>query len=196
MPSTGSDFFGGFEIKGGRVDAVAHSGGLGAVAEQVAQVGVAALAEHLGAHHAVAVIGLGVDAGVTGRGVKAGPAAARVVLGLGWEEGGAAAHALEGAVGFEVVVFAGEGALGAFLSGDIVLFFGQFLAPFPVGFVDFVVHRNLHGVVLVYIYDEGRGWKLTLFGPVVRGESQDSGNVDFVDFQGVFPGVRGMKIDM
>src|SRR6056297_3411781 len=44
------------QVDAGGVDAVALAGGLGAVGEDVAEVGAAVLAAHLGAHHAEAAV--------------------------------------------------------------------------------------------------------------------------------------------
>src|SRR5687768_11488009 len=80
----------GLEDERGRVDAVAQARGARPIIEDVAQVGAAALARHLGAGpEGGAVLVLGEVAGQDG-GPEAGPAGARVVLRLGGEEGEAA----------------------------------------------------------------------------------------------------------
>ena len=69
------------EVERAGVDAVAQAGRLGAVVEDVAEVGVAAAADDFGAAHEEAVVGLGLD-GVVDRLVEeARPAGAGVELG-------------------------------------------------------------------------------------------------------------------
>src|SRR5436305_8983593 len=103
------------------IDAVADSGRLGAVREDMPEVAAAVRAGHLRPHHAVARVGLFVD-GVRGRRrVERGPAAAGVVLRLRAEQLGPAAGATVRPVLEDVVVLAGERGLGALLSKDAVL---------------------------------------------------------------------------
>ena len=104
-----------------------------AVVEDVAEVGVAVLADDLGAAHEEAVVGAQLDVLEVGRLGEAGPAGAGVELGVGGEELGAAADAAVHAGGLLVDVGAGEGALGAGLAGDLVLLRRQLLAPLLVG---------------------------------------------------------------
>src|SRR5437588_683216 len=83
----------GLEVQGQRVDAVALAGRLRTVVEYVPQVRLARRAEDLGAAHEQAVVGLGIHRVVLGRRREAGPAGARVELGLRGEQLGAAGRA-------------------------------------------------------------------------------------------------------
>src|SRR5205807_7515955 len=108
--------------------------------EDVAQVGAAGAADHLGADHAVGAIGalvhvLGVDWLV-----EAGPAGAGLELGLGVEERLAAADAAVRAIVVAVPVLAREGSLGARPARDLVLLVGQLLTPLLIGLVHLGVH--------------------------------------------------------
>ena len=103
------------------VDAVALPGRAGAVREDVAEMAAAGGAHHLGAHHAVARVGLG-DRRSRGRRLdEARPAGAGVELRVGAEELGAAAGAAVDAGVLRVDVLAGERALGALPPEDLVL---------------------------------------------------------------------------
>src|SRR3989344_6032519 len=97
----------------------------------MSQVGAAVLAAHLGADHAVAVVSHVLDE-VVGSGLPvAGPAAARVELGLRLEELDAAADAAVAALSEVVPVLATEWGLGGGVAGDAK---GQRLGPpLPAG---------------------------------------------------------------
>ncbi|MFM1942999.1 MAG: hypothetical protein RI897_1981 [Verrucomicrobiota bacterium] len=111
----------------------------------MAEVGVAAGAEDFGAAHAVAEVGLGADV-FLGKGLEeAGPAGAGIEFGISGEEGEVAADAGVNAGFFVVVESAAEGAFRAFAAGDDVLFGSELLAPFGVGFDDFVLHLEVGG---------------------------------------------------
>src|SRR5438045_2590683 len=69
-----------------RVHAVAQSGGLGAVREDVAQMAFAAGTEHLGAPHAVTVVGYLFHRALGEGLIEAGPAGAGLKLRLGAEQ--------------------------------------------------------------------------------------------------------------
>src|SRR3954451_19305361 len=69
-----------FEVQRRAVHAVALTGGLGAVREDVAEVGAALAADDLFADHAMGVVDLGVHDFVVGGGEEAGPTAAAVKL--------------------------------------------------------------------------------------------------------------------
>src|SRR3990172_5012711 len=109
------------EVEGDRVHAVALSGRGRTVGEDVAQVRVAAGAEHLGADHPVVAVGLGANPVRSDRGGEARPARAGVELGLRVEELVPAARAAVDPVGLRRVVPAGEGPLGALAAADLVL---------------------------------------------------------------------------
>src|SRR6266480_6498793 len=95
-----------------RIDAVAQSGRAGAVLEHVAEVAVALRAQHFGPDHAVADVALFVDMAVDRGGGKARPAAAGIELGVGFDQGLAAAGAGVGAPPLVMLVFAGERPFG------------------------------------------------------------------------------------
>src|SRR4029077_17264866 len=97
------------QAKADRVDAVALAGGCRAVLEDVSEVRPAAPAGHLGAHHAVAAIGVQVDRVRDRRLREAPPAGAGVELGVGPEELGATGGTAIDAVVVTADVLAGEG---------------------------------------------------------------------------------------
>lgn len=112
----------------------------------MAQVGPALCTHGLDAHHAVAAV-LDLPNG-TGHGKReAGPAAARVELGVGVEQLGTAADAVVTAVGPVAFVLAAEGPLGGRVTRDLVsrglgaLGLQQRL-PFVFGFLDGVGHEE------------------------------------------------------
>lgn len=135
-------FRSGFEFEGGGVHAVAVSGGLGAVGEDVAEVGVAFGTDHFGALHAEGAVVMGGD-GIGFGGVEAGPSARGIEFSLRFEERLAAAAAGVSAGAVVVPIFSGEGAFGAFLAGDVELFGGELLAPLGFGFLDFSWHTPI-----------------------------------------------------
>src|SRR5690242_4543582 len=110
-----------FEFQGAAVDAVALAARAGAVVEDVAEVGVAVLADDLGAPHEEAVVGPQLDVLEVRRLGEAGPPGAGVELRIGGEELGSATDAAVHALGLLVHVGAGEGTLGASLAGDLEL---------------------------------------------------------------------------
>src|SRR5207245_1160217 len=111
------------------VDAEALPGGVGAVVEDVSEVPAATLADDLGALHEKAVVGAELDVlGVLGF-VEAGPAGARLKLGPGVEELGAAPRTGVRPVLVGIHVLAGERSLGALLAEHVVLLGGQLRLP-------------------------------------------------------------------
>src|SRR5690348_8456833 len=127
--------------EGAAVDAVALAAFVGgAVVEDVAEVGVAVLADDLGAAHEEAVVRPQFDVLEVGRLGEAGPAGAGVELGVRGEELGAAADTSVHPVGLLVPVGAGEGALGPGVAGHLVLLGRQLLAPLLLGFLDLRRH--------------------------------------------------------
>src|SRR5262245_22571533 len=74
------------KLQRGRSDAVAQSGRLRPVVEDVTEMGVAAAAQDFDAAHAVAVIGFGRDVLFRSRLPEAGPASARIEFCLRVEE--------------------------------------------------------------------------------------------------------------
>src|SRR5215207_6244709 len=116
--------------QGAAVDAVALAALVGrTVVEDVAEVGVAVLADDLGAAHEEAVVRPQLDVLEVGRLGEAGPAGAGVELGVGGEQLGAAADAAVHALRLLVPVGTGERPLGAGLAGDLELLGRQLLTP-------------------------------------------------------------------
>src|SRR4051812_26917874 len=109
---------------------------MGAVREDVSEVAAAFGAEHLGAHHPVRRVGLLVHGLLARRRRERGPAAAGVVLRVGFEELCAAAGAAVRAVFEGVVVLAAERRLRPLFAEDAVLSGRQLLAPFLLGLLD------------------------------------------------------------
>ena len=98
-------------------------------------MGTAFITHDFNTAHAVTVIGGGLDGvPVHGR-VETRPAGAGIEFGVGTEEFIAATSAAVNARVFTIMIFTGEGALGAFLPADGILFRRQFFFPFLVGFV-------------------------------------------------------------
>src|SRR3990167_2935653 len=148
----------GHEVDGCRVDAVALAGGLGAVVEDMAQVGAAVRAAHFHPHHAVAGVGDALDAAGFDVLAPAGPAAAGVELGVALKQHLPAAHAAVGAVLPVVPVAAGEGTLGGGLARHLVLHRVELGAPLGLALahrVARVVVRMGFGVLLAEgVHDE------------------------------------------
>jgi two-component system, NarL family, response regulator LiaR len=120
------------------VDAVALAALVsGAVVEDVPEVGVAVFADDLRTAHEEAVVGPQLDVLEVGRLGEAGPAGARVELGVGGEELGAATDAAVHPLRLLVDVGAGEGPLGARLAGHLVLLRGELLAPLLLALLNF-----------------------------------------------------------
>src|SRR5664279_2605106 len=133
----------GFELERRGIHAVTHPRRLGAVRKDVAQVGVAGCAHHLGAAHPERVVGLLADVVRGHRRGERWPAGARLELGVRREEGRPAAHAAVGAGAVVVPELPGVGALGALLARDAELLARQLRLPFGIGFVHFVDHGVL-----------------------------------------------------
>src|SRR3954471_22394678 len=123
------------EVHGDAVDAVAQVRRRRAVLEHVTEVAAAAAAVHLGADHAVAAVGRGLDR-ARNRIVEARPAGAALELLLRCEQLLPAAHAGERAGALLVIERAAAGTLGAVAAQDIVLLGGEELAPLLVGVGD------------------------------------------------------------
>src|SRR5260370_25648691 len=101
--------------------------------EDVAEVGVAVGAPHLGPDRAERPVLDQHDSVPLGRLVEAGPAAVGLELGVGGEQLGAAGAALIDAPRLGVGVFAGKWRLGARSPEHLVLLRGQPLTPFFLG---------------------------------------------------------------
>src|SRR6185312_3890792 len=121
-----------FKRQRGRVDAIALAGGLGAIGEDVSEVGAAGGAGGFDAPHAESPVFMLFD-GVRGDGVvEAGPAAAGVELGLRLEQRSIAGGAVVQAIGVVVGQGAGEGTLRALFAHHVVLLRRELGAPFGV----------------------------------------------------------------
>ena len=68
------------EIERCRIDAVAQASRLGAIVEDMTQVSAASITGDLGADHAEAGVCFGMNGGVFGSSVKAGPARTRIIF--------------------------------------------------------------------------------------------------------------------
>src|SRR5690606_19456492 len=122
--------------------AVAQTPGLGTVGEDVAQVAPAVGAADLGPDHPVGVVRERLHLLGVHRLEEAGPAGARLVLGVRGEELLTTAGALVDTFGLGVPVLAGEGPLGAALPQDVVFLRRELGLPLRFGRGDI---RLLHG---------------------------------------------------
>src|SRR5262245_18657989 len=121
------------ELERRRVDAVAKTGRVRPVREDVAEVPATRCAHDLGAHHAVARVDLLVDRSLACGFVERRPAAARVELRLRDEELGPAAGAAVGARLEDVVVLTRERRLGSLVPQNPVLLRIERGPPLGVG---------------------------------------------------------------
>jgi hypothetical protein len=125
------------QFQRGRVDAVAQAAGRRAICEDVAEVGTAVVTGDFGTAHAEAAVDVLIDQFFIVRCVKAGPAAARVKLGFGTKERGAATGTVIGAGVVAVPVLTSKGPLGALFAGYMILVGRKLGAPLGVGLFDF-----------------------------------------------------------
>src|SRR5437667_3520798 len=109
------------ELEGGGVDAIPQARRLGAVFEQMPQVGTALGTLHLGAAHEQAAVLLFTHILLLDRRPETWPTRSGVVLCLRREERLATDHAGIDAGLVVVPVFSGERSLGSFVDTDIVL---------------------------------------------------------------------------
>lgn len=107
------------------------------------QVRIAAAAGHLDAAHAMAEVFMQVDAALVGHIPEAGPAAMRVVLGIGLKQRLSTGGAVVSAIGFLAHILACERALGGGLAQDGILIRAELAAPFGIGLADFRGHGGL-----------------------------------------------------
>src|SRR2546423_8195746 len=110
-------------------------------------------AHDLGAHHPERRVALLVDRLVTRRRREGRPPAARVVLGLGAEELGAAACATVRPRLEQVVVFPRERGFRPLLAEDAVLLGAELRAPLRLGLLDFRHHTPSIGFLLTVLLD-------------------------------------------
>ena len=135
------------EIQRSRIHAIAQASRGGAVFEDMAEVGAAIGAVHLGAGAPEAFVHFGAHSAGSLRIEKRGPAGAAVVFGFGVKQRLVATNAGVDAVSLVVGVFAGEGALGGFVARNVKgqrlsAFFAQLFAPLVISFLDFVVRHG------------------------------------------------------
>jgi hypothetical protein len=134
LPGSG---LGRVQLERAGVDAVALTGGVGAVVEHVPEMTAAALAQHLGAPHEQAPIFAQLDV-LGDRGfVEARPAGPRLEFGVGVKQLSAAAGAAVRAVVLDVDVVAGERSLGGVFAQYLVLLGRESRPPFLVGQMHF-----------------------------------------------------------
>src|SRR5579863_2816187 len=126
------------EVHRHAVDAIAQVRRRRAVLEHVAEMAAAAAALHLGANHAVAAIGYGLDR-TRFRIIKARPAGAALELLVRGEQRLLAAGAIERAGTLLVIERATARPLGAMLAHDVELLRREDFAPFRVGVRDGVM---------------------------------------------------------
>jgi hypothetical protein len=106
----------------------------------MAEMAVAFGAEHFGADHAVADVALLVDMAVDRGRRKTRPAAAGIELGVGFEQGLAAAGAGVGALPLLMLVFAAARPLGRLFAQHRILHRRKLLAPLGLALLDLAGH--------------------------------------------------------
>src|SRR3989344_4744913 len=136
-----------FQFERSRVDAVAQTGWFRAVGKVMTQVRAALGAHDLGATHEEFLVIFFSDVFLVRRLIETRPAGAGVELGVGAEQFGAAAYAAVHTVFMTVVVGAGKGTLGAFLTRDVILLRGELLFPLGVGLGNFRFHGGTSGSI-------------------------------------------------
>src|SRR5438477_6125941 len=119
----------------------------------MAEMAAAIRAHDLGPHHSEGRIALLVDRLVARRRGEGRPAAARVVLGLGAEELGAAARAAVRARLEHVVVLARERRFRPLFAEDAVLLGVELRAPLRLGLLDFRHHTPSIGFLLTVLLE-------------------------------------------
>jgi hypothetical protein len=131
-----------FKTQRDGVEAVAQAGGTRTVLEDVAEVGIAPRTDDFRARHAVAAVDDRFDIFLRHRLEETWPAGAGIEFRVRFEQGQVTADAVVDAILVVIVEHAAEGLFGAFAARDPVLFTGELLLPFLVGFDDF-----LHGMM-------------------------------------------------
>ena len=125
------------KLERGRVDAVAETGGFGAILEDMPEVCIATGAMDFRATHEEGVV-LGA-AHMIGKGcVKAWPTRARLKLGVRVKEIKVAGDAVVDAFLMVVVILAAEGGFCTMLAGDTVLLRSELLLPLSIRLRDFL----------------------------------------------------------
>ena len=156
-----SEFLAGFlfgvVLQGHAVDAVAQSGGIGTVREDVAEMSLAFGAADLGPAREQRPVLVLAHRGGAGGGVEARPAGAGIVFRFRAEERRAAADAMIHAVALLLGIRMTEGALGSVLACHPKLIRRERLAPFRIGLDGFA--RFIHFRFQWFAH----GWGLFLF---------------------------------
>src|SRR5258708_263887 len=98
------------------------------------QMGIALAALHFGARHAETAVGILGDVLLGDGSPEAGPAGARLELGIGAEQCIVAADTAVETLVVQLVIFAGEGRLSPFFAGNRELLGGELVLPFFVAF--------------------------------------------------------------
>src|SRR5262245_61450820 len=106
----------------------------------MAEVSAAGAALHFSPAHAVATIFLSLQVFGLDRLIKARPSGAGFELGVRLEQLVVARHALIDAFLLRTGVLSGERALRSFLATDVKLFGSQFLSPFFIRLIHFLIH--------------------------------------------------------
>src|SRR3982075_3587129 len=129
----------GFRREGerGAVHAITQPGRPGSIREDVAEMGVAGGAKHLGAAREPRAVLVLIPRIPGERRPEARPTRSGIEFRLGGEQRRAAAHAGIGAGMLFVPIGPGEGPLGAVLARDVILLRREQPAPFGLGFFDF-----------------------------------------------------------
>lgn len=117
----------GDEAEGSGVDAVAFAGGLRAVVENVAEVGIGTGAADLVADHSVGVVGADFYSGVLDGFGETGPAGAGIEFILGAEQGFTTDDGYVDTFFLVVEVFVFEGGFRAIFHGHAILHGGEFV---------------------------------------------------------------------
>ena len=134
----------GIELQGDRIDAVSLPGRPWPIVEYMAQMPTTPPAGNLGSSHSVAVVFVQIDVGPVHGLYEAWPPGARVELGVGPKEFGAAAGAPVRAVLFAMDVLPGERALRPFAAQYGILFGRERFTPLPICLLCLRVHVSLY----------------------------------------------------
>src|SRR5271154_4611409 len=115
------------------VNTIPQIGRLRSVVEHVPKMRVAARAMDFSALHQQAEVRTGADVFFGDGRPKAGPAGARIELGVRAEQGSVAADAAKKSVLVELIIRSAERRVGSLLARHIILLGAQLLVPFAVG---------------------------------------------------------------
>ena len=174
-----------YETQRGGVHAVAETGGLGAVVEDVAEVRVTFCARDGGADHTERNVANLSNIFPGDRLPEARPSGAGIEFGAGVEERIVAADAAVDAFVVEVPVLPGKGHLGVGAACDVECVFGKLFAPIVFGLHDFgdadlfealaVVGEEDDGDIFRLSRRDGRSLKDCGLSPLPEREARESG---------------------